>query len=106
MPFDILERGAYSAPRSSLGMEANSVNVDYLNAARERISNVPLLINAVSRRVRQLDQGQRPLVKPDDRFMPNLDLALKEIAEGKLTVEMAFTPPDTPSSSDEKLITL
>lgn len=81
------------------------MNVDYLETARERISNVQLLINVVSRRVRQLNQGQRPLVKPDSRHMANLDIALKEIAEGKLTVEMAFTAPEQPTPED-RLITL
>lgn len=83
-----------------------AMNVNYLDAAKERMSgNVPLLINMVSRRVRQLNQGQRPLVKPDDQHMSNMDLALKEIAEGKLTAEHSFTAPIRPSTSDN-LITL
>ena len=69
------------------------MNINYLVAAKERVGNVPLLINMVSRRTRQLNQGQRPLVKPDDPHMPNMDIALKEIAENKLTAEIAFTAP-------------
>jgi len=68
------------------------VNPNYLELAKERISNVPLLINVVSRRVRQLNQGHRPLVKPDSPQMPNMDIALKEIAEGKLSAEISFAP--------------
>ncbi|HBA85664.1 MAG TPA: DNA-directed RNA polymerase subunit omega [Verrucomicrobia bacterium] len=68
------------------------MNQSYLESAKERMPNVPLLINVVSRRVRQLIQGQRPLTKPDSPHMSNMDLALKEIAEGKLSAEIAFVP--------------
>ena len=76
------------------------MNVSYLEAAKERVPNIPLLINIVSRRVRQLNQGQRPLVKPDNPRMPKIDLVLKEIAEGKLTAEINYTPPQTSSQGD------
>ena len=75
------------------------MNISYLELAKERVANVPLLINMASRRVRQLVQGQRPLVKPDAPHMPHLDIALKEIAEGKLTAEITYTAPK-PSNSD------
>ena len=67
------------------------MNVDLLQQAKERINNVPLLINVISKRVRQLNAGQRPMVKPE-KDMSNMDLALREVAEGKLTAEVAFTP--------------
>lgn len=63
----------------------------YLEPAKDKVSNTPLLINIVSRRVRQLNQGQRPMVKPDGPQMSNMDVALKEIAEGKMSAELAFT---------------
>ncbi len=68
------------------------MNPNYLEQAKQKISNIPLLINVVSRRVRQLNAGQRPMVKPDNPRMENVDIALKEIAEGKLTAEIVFTP--------------
>lgn len=80
------------------------MNVSYLDGARKRLPNVPLLINVVSRRVRQLNAGQRPLVKPDNPNMSRADLALKEIAEGKLTAEINYTP--APSPDDDNVITL
>lgn len=80
------------------------MNTKYLESAKDRIPNIPLLINVVARRVRQLNRGQRPLLKPDSLQMPHLDIALKEIAEGKLTAEIAFKG-DT-SSSDGNVITL
>lgn len=76
------------------------MNVSYLEQAKERVNNVPLLINMVSRRVRQLVGGQRPLVKPDSPVQPPMDIALKEIAEGKLTAEINLTPPPRPSADN------
>jgi DNA-directed RNA polymerase subunit omega len=73
------------------------MNITYLEKAKNRISNTPLLINMVSRRVRQLNRGQRPLIKPDHNQQSTLDIALKEIAEGKLTAE--FTATSTPTNS-------
>jgi len=66
------------------------LNLTYLESAKNRIPNIPLLINVVARRVRQLNRGQRPLLRPDSPQQANLDIALKEIGEGKLTAEIAF----------------
>ncbi len=76
------------------------MNVHYLDLAKDRVNNVPLLINMVSRRVRQLVAGQRPLVKPDNPNQPPMDIALKEIAEGKLTAEISFSAPPRPATPD------
>lgn len=81
------------------------MNPNYLEQAKQKISNIPLLINVVSRRVRQLNAGQRPMVKPDHPHMDNVDIALKEIAEGKLTAEIVFTPM-RPAAEDTLLPTL
>lgn len=80
------------------------MNTQYLEAAKERIPTVPVLVNVISCRVRQLNQGHRPLVKPESHQLSKLDLALKEVAEGKLTAEIAFAP--TRSSNSDNLITL
>jgi DNA-directed RNA polymerase subunit omega len=63
-------------------MKANLVN-----AAAEVIPDPKILVNMISQRVRQLCLGHRPLVE----FVPgfgHLDVALSEIAAGKLTFEM------------------
>lgn len=78
------------------------MNNQYLENAKKRIPNIPLLINVVSRRVRQLNAGQRPLVKPDGMNMARADLALKEIAEGKLTAEIHYA--DTPEDNSGSVI--
>ena len=57
-----------------------------LQEAAQVIPNQQLLINVVSKRVRQLGLGHRPLVEAMPR-MSLTDIALKEIIAGKLTYE-------------------
>jgi DNA-directed RNA polymerase subunit omega len=58
----------------------------YLDEAIKAVQNQQVLINMVSQRVRQLNQGHRPLVETLPR-MSLADVALKEIAEGKIVAE-------------------
>jgi DNA-directed RNA polymerase subunit omega len=57
-----------------------------LQEAAQVIPNQQLLINVVSKRVRQLGLGHRPLVEATPRTSLT-DIALKEIIAGKLTFE-------------------
>jgi DNA-directed RNA polymerase subunit omega len=50
------------------------------------IKNEQYLINVISRRVRQLSNGHRPMIMPELR-MGLADIALTEVIEGKLTFE-------------------
>jgi len=61
-----------------------------LKQARQRIPNIPLLINVVARRVRQLNSGMPPYVRPKTREEEKVDLALREICDGKLTAEIDY----------------
>jgi DNA-directed RNA polymerase subunit omega len=73
------------------------MNAELIKAASEVVHNQQILVNIVSRRVRQLTLGHRPLVE----FVPGMghaDIALTEIANGKLAFESTFnqnreTPP-------------
>jgi DNA-directed RNA polymerase subunit omega len=69
------------------GRSQNQImNANLIAAASEVITNQQILVNMVSRRVRQLSLGHRPLVE----YAPGLrgaDIALTEIANGKLTFE-------------------
>ena len=58
-----------------------------LQEAGKVIPNQQLLINVVSRRVRQLGLGHRPLVEAMPRSSLT-DIALREIITGKLTFEL------------------
>ncbi len=57
-----------------------------LQEAAQVIPNQQLLINVVSKRVRQLGLGHRPMVEAGPRASLT-DIALKEIIAGKLTFE-------------------
>jgi DNA-directed RNA polymerase subunit omega len=57
-----------------------------LTEAAQVIPNQQLLINVVSKRVRQLGLGHRPLVETTPR-MSLTDIALTEIIAGKLAYE-------------------
>ena len=62
----------------------------YFQAAAQQLPTPELLINLVSKRVRQLMQGNRPLTLTDPK-MDFADIALKEISEGKITYELPTT---------------
>ena len=66
------------------------MNKQLLKEASARIPSVPVLINLVSKRVRQLNAGLRPYVKPAGPDEDKLDTALREIAQGKLIAEIDF----------------
>ena len=57
-----------------------------VKAAAEVIPNPNVLVNVVSRRVRQLSLGSRPMVESIPGF-GHADIALSEIAARKLTFE-------------------
>jgi DNA-directed RNA polymerase subunit omega len=64
-----------------------------LQEAAQVIPNQQVLINVVSKRVRQLGLGHRPMVEITPR-MSLTDIALKEIVAGKLTYELLHESAD------------
>jgi DNA-directed RNA polymerase subunit omega len=62
-----------------------------IEEASKKIAVPQVLINVVSRRVRQLSAGHRPLIEAGPR-MGFSDIALTEIIQGKLAYEDA--PPE------------
>ncbi|MEO7165473.1 MAG: DNA-directed RNA polymerase subunit omega [Spartobacteria bacterium] len=63
-----------------------TMTAQLLQDAAKVIPNQQLLINVVSKRVRQLSVGHRPLVEATLKSSLT-DIALKEIIAGKLTYE-------------------
>tara|TARA_R110002020_G_scaffold65169_1_gene172227 strand:+ start:125 stop:325 length:201 start_codon:yes stop_codon:yes gene_type:complete len=61
---------------------------DYIKEALQTISDPNLLINVVSRRVKQLRRGSRPLVESLEKLALE-DVALREIIEGRIVFELA-----------------
>jgi DNA-directed RNA polymerase subunit omega len=72
------------------------MNADLVKAALEKILNPNVLVNLVSRRVRQLTSGGGRASRPLVGGVGNLgvaDIALREIIEGKMGCEMPeFVP--------------
>ena len=65
---------------------------DYLAAALKVIDDPNILVNVVSRRVKQLKRGNRALVESLEKLSAE-DTALREVIEGKISFELA-TPED------------
>ena len=79
------------------------MNSRLLKAAQEKIPSIPVLVNIVSQRSRELINGAKPLINPqtlltdEDRAkhrtaldIDKCDIALVEIAEGKLIAQIDF----------------
>ncbi len=62
---------------------------ELIDKASKTIPHPPVLINLVSRRVRQLNQGRAPLINTAayGYRLGQGDIALIEIIEGKITAE-------------------
>lgn len=80
--------------------KGGALDINLLEEAKARVPSLPVLINMVSKRVRQLNAGFRPYVKPSSPDEDRLDTALREIAEGKLIAEMDFAATVQEESDD------
>ncbi len=63
---------------------------DYIKEAQKVIHDPNVLINVVSRRVKQLKRGSRPLVESLEKLSPE-DIALREVIEAKIAHEVTET---------------
>lgn len=61
---------------------------DYIKQALKVIPDPNMLINVVSRRVKQLRRGNRPLVESLEKLSSE-DTALREVIDGKISYEIA-----------------
>ena len=78
------------------------MNAELLSQAAEKVGNPNILVNLVSRRVRQLIAGSRPLIK-DTANMGAADIALNEIVFDKMGWEaIADLPGETTPSRRRK----
>jgi DNA-directed RNA polymerase subunit omega len=60
------------------------MNSELIEQAREVIPDVPILVNIISKRVRQLNAGHPPLIQVREARINWADVALREVIEGKL----------------------
>jgi DNA-directed RNA polymerase subunit omega len=68
-------------------MTDHTMRDEYLKAALLKIDDPNILINLVSRRVKQLRRGHRALVESLEKLSAE-DIALREIIEGKISYQM------------------
>src|SRR5690606_35289847 len=80
--------GAVASPSRFLPSDPSSMRDDYIKEALKVVPDPNLLINVVSRRVKQLKRGSRPLVESLEKLSPE-DVALREVIEGKIVYEVA-----------------
>ena len=75
----------------SLVLTTEALNAELTKKALEKVGNPNILVNLISRRVRQLPSGagrmSRPLVA-DTGHLGAADIALLEIVEDKMAFEM------------------
>jgi DNA-directed RNA polymerase subunit omega len=77
---------------NQVGAILHHMRDDYLQSALRVIDDPNILVNVVSHRVKQLKRGNRPLVESLEKLSAE-DTALREVAEGKITYELA-TPEE------------
>jgi DNA-directed RNA polymerase subunit omega len=83
-------RGVFILARS-IGTKRNDVNSELCRQALQKVGNPNVLINLISRRVRQLNSGGGSLSRPligDAGGLGAADIALKEIIDEKMGWEM------------------
>ena len=77
------------------------MNNQFVQSALKKVASPEILVNVVSKRVRQLGQGFRPLVEAHPRWT-FMDIALREIAEGKIIYELTEEPKAAPVKKSKK----
>jgi DNA-directed RNA polymerase subunit omega len=78
------------------------MNPEFVKKALEEVLNPNILVNLVSRRVRQLTAGARPLLL-DTVNLGAADIALLEIIEHKMGFEMPeFVPSTRPAARNRR----
>jgi DNA-directed RNA polymerase subunit omega len=60
---------------------------EYIREAQKVIPDPNILINVISRRVKQLRRGSRPLVESLEKLSPE-DVALREVSDGTISYEL------------------
>ncbi len=100
IPFD---QASLSGKETGHGPAVTVMRSDLVEQASRLIPHPPMLINVVSQRVRQLNQGRAPMVDlTGRRKLGQADIALLEIIEGKITWTGNGTLPEEPEDTKSK----
>ncbi|MCX6935284.1 MAG: DNA-directed RNA polymerase subunit omega [Verrucomicrobia bacterium] len=74
---------------------------ELVHRALSKVTSPQILINVISKRVRQLGLGYRPMILVSPR-MTFMDVALHEVADGKLGYEVIGAPAHSPAKKPAK----
>ena len=92
------DRGKHTARRCPASIHRvhciNSLNImtsHLLEEALKKVPNQQVLVNVISKRVKQLTSGERPMVEASFRA-GFADIALQEVIEGKITLSFPEPP--------------
>lgn len=77
------------------------MTAELVDKALEIVPDRPQLINMVSRRVNQLNQG-RPALVDVPSFTGHADVALLEIIDGKVAIDDGEEEEETPAAAPKK----
>lgn len=78
-------------------------NPHYYSLALKKIPKRYLLVNILSKRIRQLQKGSEPLIQMEEgNSISNADIALKEIVEDKLVINEPEVPEVKRKKSSRK----
>ena len=91
--FVVLPPPDQMAAPATVPVQPSSMQSSLLEEASKIVPDQQKLINIVSKRVRQLSQGHRPLVQVMPRMVYS-DIALKELIDGKLTFRDGAVVPE------------
>jgi DNA-directed RNA polymerase subunit omega len=83
----LIHAAVHSRSKARQSQPRNPMRDDYLRDALKTVPDPTVLVNIVSRRVKQLRRGNRPLVTSLEKLSAE-DTALREIAEGKISYEI------------------
>ena len=64
------------------------MNLEMLEKARARVPSIPVLVNLVSQRTKQLNRGERPFLKPLSKGEDKSDIALRGVAAGLVLAQV------------------
>jgi len=78
------------------------MNLEMLEKARLRVPSIPVLVNLVSQRTKQLNRGERPFLRPESRFEDKADIALREIAAGLVFAQFDFEAVDAHEAAQDR----
>ncbi len=75
---------------------------DFLKAAEAIVKDPNILVNIVSKRVKQLKFGATPMIESLEKLSPE-DIALKEIADGLLKFEVEDTSTSATAAQNKSM---